>query len=447
MTVPLVLTCLFSVLMAGGFYHIKLEMTKNEWEMNNLFFLHRAKEQFDYKIIGALNHLKHSWNREVFVQYSGISNDKYEVDERWHLMHTEFSKDGYRIDLINPAYEWVATSYGAMDKNVYLRERGWLESDLVHWSGEKILLAKVVSPSHGNYFLDDIAIITKENIAGQPVIFVITFLQESLLQELEDDRSGGLALRYRQNIITGGFWNKLGEAEEEWISEWGDRTDSGEMKRNDKVYSVDSMQSEVLEQASLLYAAPIAARDDTKRRLLRAATVILILSKATGAAISMLLTWRLRIPRNGRAGQAELTASSEAAKASVKVKREDYCNKAADDELIGRLIEFIHSRYSEDIALPDLANYVERSPSYISHMFKLRTGINFKEYLNRYRVMKAKELLEDGVGVGKTAASVGCGNSNTFGRIFKKYEGVSPAQYMEKQKNVKNKGDFKKNDE
>jgi two-component system, response regulator YesN len=101
-----------------------------------------------------------------------------------------------------------------------------------------------------------------------------------------------------------------------------------------------------------------------------------------------------------------------------------------DNNLADRMISFIHDNYNRDIALCDIAEHFNLSTGYISTMFKVYTGDNFKDYLNIYRVERAKELLEKGeYKVNEVAGMVGCNNLNTFLRIFKKYVGISPGQY------------------
>ena len=64
----------------------------------------------------------------------------------------------------------------------------------------------------------------------------------------------------------------------------------------------------------------------------------------------------------------------------------------------------------------------------------LNFGENFKEYLNIYRIKKAKEIIKQNnyVTVKELSAMVGFNNSDTFIRVFKRYEGTSPGQYLSK---------------
>jgi len=115
----------------------------------------------------------------------------------------------------------------------------------------------------------------------------------------------------------------------------------------------------------------------------------------------------------------------------------DYAMEEKDNKMDGdmaeKLINYIKGNYNNDISLNDISEYFDMSPCYLSTMFKYYTGENFKDYLNFYRVKKAKEYLKNGkTKVGVVAKLVGCNSINTFIRIFKKYEGISPGQYIEK---------------
>lgn len=106
-------------------------------------------------------------------------------------------------------------------------------------------------------------------------------------------------------------------------------------------------------------------------------------------------------------------------------------NEEMDDSMSDRMMAFIHENYQKDISLVDLSEHFNASPAYISILFKDYTGENFKDYLSLYRVNQAKALLKSNkhLKIHEVAGMVGCNHSNTFIRIFKKYEGISPGTY------------------
>lgn len=99
-----------------------------------------------------------------------------------------------------------------------------------------------------------------------------------------------------------------------------------------------------------------------------------------------------------------------------------------------QMIEFIHKNYSNpDLSLVDVAEHFNLSAAYVSRLFKSHVGENFKDYLNAYRIKKAKEFLDKKeIKIVELAKMVGFNHPNTFIRAFRKYEGVSPGQYLKR---------------
>lgn len=89
--------------------------------------------------------------------------------------------------------------------------------------------------------------------------------------------------------------------------------------------------------------------------------------------------------------------------------------------------EYIIKNYNNNITLKDVAEEVYLSQNYLSELFKKETGNGFYDFLSRYRIKKAKELLiTTNIKIYEIAQKVGYNDSITFGRAFKKITGVSP---------------------
>ena len=107
--------------------------------------------------------------------------------------------------------------------------------------------------------------------------------------------------------------------------------------------------------------------------------------------------------------------------------------ESSDAESIKIKIEkFLEENYMVDISLDNLADYLGHSFKYTSVLFKKVMGDNFKNYLSIYRIEKSKEIMQgnSGLRIKDLAELVGYNSSNTFIRIFRKYEGVSPGKYF-----------------
>ncbi|MCJ8343510.1 MAG: AraC family transcriptional regulator, partial [Cetobacterium sp.] len=87
--------------------------------------------------------------------------------------------------------------------------------------------------------------------------------------------------------------------------------------------------------------------------------------------------------------------------------------------------------YSTDFSLENLADHLGFSFKYTSILFKKVMNSNFKNYINFYRIKQAKVLLEKNpeIKIKDLAQLLGYNSSNNFIKVFKKYEGISPAQW------------------
>lgn len=98
--------------------------------------------------------------------------------------------------------------------------------------------------------------------------------------------------------------------------------------------------------------------------------------------------------------------------------------------LIGIVQKYIDEHYKEDIALQDIAGFLDYSDVYFCKLFKHNFGKNFITYLNEYRMSKAKALLSDPmINIKDVGQEVGYRDANYFTRLFKRMTGVTPSEY------------------
>ncbi|WP_077534324.1 response regulator transcription factor [Massiliimalia massiliensis] len=104
--------------------------------------------------------------------------------------------------------------------------------------------------------------------------------------------------------------------------------------------------------------------------------------------------------------------------------------------IIKRAKDFMNQNYTLPLSVEQIAQQVERSPSYLCHIFNSIEGIPITEYLNKLRVQKAKELLRGTSMMSyEIAEYVGFKNYRYFTQVFKKYTGNSPTHYRNIQGN------------
>ncbi|MBC8062868.1 MAG: helix-turn-helix transcriptional regulator [Clostridiaceae bacterium] len=97
---------------------------------------------------------------------------------------------------------------------------------------------------------------------------------------------------------------------------------------------------------------------------------------------------------------------------------------------VDKIINYMTENYTNNITLQELSNYVHTSPSYLGNIFKQITGKSTINYFIEIRLNKAKSLLTDGFTVSETSKLVGFNDVFYFSRVFKKFEGISPSQYV-----------------
>ena len=96
------------------------------------------------------------------------------------------------------------------------------------------------------------------------------------------------------------------------------------------------------------------------------------------------------------------------------------------------MMDCIRNHYSSHLSLTDISEQCGMSCTYLNSKFKSFTGYTFNDYLNRYRMQKAVDLLkENKYKVYEIADLVGFSDYKYFIKVFKKYVGCSPVKFME----------------
>lgn len=90
-------------------------------------------------------------------------------------------------------------------------------------------------------------------------------------------------------------------------------------------------------------------------------------------------------------------------------------------------LSYVRNHYAEKITGEQIAEELEISYGYFSHLFKKQIGISFVKYLNKYRMDKAEELLKNtNLKVYEIAEKVGIPEYIYFAQVFRNVKGVSP---------------------
>lgn len=107
-----------------------------------------------------------------------------------------------------------------------------------------------------------------------------------------------------------------------------------------------------------------------------------------------------------------------------------YDNEKTNVTAIKLAKQYIINNFNKNITLKEVADEVFLSQNYLSELFKKEMGEGFYDFLSRYRIQIARELLlTTNLRVYEIAENVGYNDSITFGRAFKKITGVTPNSF------------------
>ena len=99
--------------------------------------------------------------------------------------------------------------------------------------------------------------------------------------------------------------------------------------------------------------------------------------------------------------------------------------------IIAKSQKYILEHFSDyGISLQTISEHVRLSPAYFSKLYKKETGESYIDYITRVRLEQAKKYLkESDMRISEIGTLVGYPNSQYFSTLFRKYTGISPAEY------------------
>lgn len=110
---------------------------------------------------------------------------------------------------------------------------------------------------------------------------------------------------------------------------------------------------------------------------------------------------------------------------------------------VRRAVDYIKSNYHIPIRVTDVAEYVCINRSYLYSLFQETLEMSPQQFLSRYRITKAAELLlTSSLSVESIALSAGYRDPFVFTKAFKQLKGLSPSAYRKekrKEESQKNK--------
>jgi AraC-like DNA-binding protein len=104
----------------------------------------------------------------------------------------------------------------------------------------------------------------------------------------------------------------------------------------------------------------------------------------------------------------------------------------APDTFAAKAERFMKANLAEKITLSRIAAHMHTSPSSLSHLFQLETGVPPKRRMRQLRIDQAKILVLRGEKLKAVAESVGFGDEFQFSKAFKAITGVSPRAFRDR---------------
>lgn len=100
---------------------------------------------------------------------------------------------------------------------------------------------------------------------------------------------------------------------------------------------------------------------------------------------------------------------------------------------IYRILGYVNDNYKNVITTTELAEFTGLSPDYMSRKFKQALGMSPAEYVRRFRIARAMEMLcTTDAPIAEIAAETGFSDISLFSRVFKQAVGLPPAAYRRK---------------
>lgn len=150
---------------------------------------------------------------------------------------------------------------------------------------------------------------------------------------------------------------------------------------------------------------------------------------------SMLLEFLFRMMRNqeyresAHSGEGAEDGRTSDAAAALTIAVSD----ESDDDLAGRLRQYLHQHYTDKITLTGLSRHFMVSAVHLNRAFRKKYGVAPIQYLNHWRIRMAKELLAyTDLSVTEISEKVGFQSVHYLSRFFTQKERIPPYLFRQK---------------
>ena len=127
-------------------------------------------------------------------------------------------------------------------------------------------------------------------------------------------------------------------------------------------------------------------------------------------------------------------------KVKVGIKKEPYAKSSIENgevmhlkERLSNLMKDTEPYLNKDLKMVEIAANLNISEHKLSQLLNVHLGTNFFDFVNKYRVNKARLLLKDPAfdkyTIETIARECGFNSKSTFNEAFKKIEGITPSAF------------------
>lgn len=99
------------------------------------------------------------------------------------------------------------------------------------------------------------------------------------------------------------------------------------------------------------------------------------------------------------------------------------------DPRIEDILSFINTNLDKNLSIDMISKTFYLNRYYLMHLFKRETGYTLYGYIQKKRLIKASDLIKNGMQAGEVCTLCGFGDYSSFVRAFKKEFQLSPKQY------------------
>jgi len=102
-------------------------------------------------------------------------------------------------------------------------------------------------------------------------------------------------------------------------------------------------------------------------------------------------------------------------------------NNKMPDFYVKKALDYIEQHYTRELTIQEIADYCEVHRSYLHRIFISCLDSSPKQFLDKYRVRKAVDLmLTTGYSIGEIRELVGCSSQASFNKVFKRIMECTP---------------------